>query len=109
MTNTLVISDITATRMAVIAERTNNLLMAGAKAMMIQELKSKLHNGVAHFIFQKKNGEYREMFATTNPSLVKRHINGRGVSKELFATTAVFDCELGEWRSFRWESIVKVF
>lgn len=38
MTNTLVISDITATRMAVIAERTNNLLMAGAKAMMIQEL-----------------------------------------------------------------------
>ena len=109
MTNTLVISDITATRMVVIAERTQNLLMAGAKAMMIQELKSKLRSGVAHFIFQKKNGEYREMFATTNPSLVKRHINGRGVSRELYATTAVFDCELGEWRSFRWESIVKVF
>ena len=109
MTNTLVISDITATRMVVIAERTQNLLMAGAKAMMIQELKSKLRSGVAHFIFQKKNGEFREMFATTNPSLVKRHINGRGVSRELFATTAVFDCELGEWRSFRWESIVKVF
>lgn len=109
MTNTIVISDTTAIRMAVIAERTQNLLMAGAKAMMIQELKSKLRSGVAHFIFQKKNGEYREMFATTNPSLVKRHINGRGVSRELFATTAVFDCELGEWRSFRWESIVKVF
>lgn len=109
MTNTLVISDITATRMVVIAERTQNLLMAGAKAMMIQELKSKLRSGVAHFIFQKKNGEFREIFATTNPSLVKRHINGRGVSRELFATTAVFDCELGEWRSFRWESIVKVF
>lgn len=109
MTNTLIISDITATRMAVIAERTQNLLVAGAKAMMIQELKSKLRSGVAHFIFQKRNGEYREMFATTNPSLVKRHINGRGVSREVFATTAVFDCELGEWRSFRWESIVKVF
>lgn len=109
MTNTLIISDITATRMAVIAEHTQNLLVAGAKAMMIQELKSKLRSGVAHFIFQKKNGEYREIFATTNPSLVKRHINGRGVSRELFATTAVFDCELGEWRSFRWESIVKVF
>lgn len=109
MTNTLVISDITATRMAVIAERTQNLLMTGAKAIMIEALKEKLRNGVAHFIFQKKNGEYREMFATTNPSLVKRHINGRGVSRELYATTAVFDCELGEWRSFRWESIVKVF
>jgi hypothetical protein len=105
----MVISDMTATRMAVIADRTQNLLAAGAKAMMIENLKSKLRSGVAHFIFQKKNGEYREMLATTNPSLVKRHINGRGVSRELFATTAVFDCELGEWRSFRWESIVKVF
>ena len=109
MTNALVISNGTANRMMVIAQRTQNLLIAGAKAMMIESLKDKLRTGVAHFIFQKKNGELREMFATTNPSLVKRHINGRGVSRELYATTAVFDCELGEWRSFRWESIVKVF
>ena len=109
MTNALVITDTTAVRMNVIAQRTQNLLIAGAKAMMIESLKDKLRTGVAHFIFQKRNGEYREMFATTNPSLVKRHINGRGVSRELYATTAVFDCELGEWRSFRWESIVKVF
>ena len=107
--NALVITDTTAVRMNVIAQRTQNLLVAGAKAMMIENLKHKLRNGVAHFIFRKKNGEYREMFGTTNPSLVKRHINGRGVSRELYATTAVFDCELGEWRSFRWESIVKVF
>ena len=107
--NALVITDTTAVRMNVIAQRTQNLLIAGAKAMMIENLKHKLRTGVAHFIFQKKNGELREMFGTTNPSLVKRHINGRGVSRELYATTAVFDCELGEWRSFRWESIVKVF
>ena len=107
--NALVITDTTAVRMNVIAQRTQNLLIAGAKAMMIESLKDKLRTGVAHFIFQKKNGELREMFATTNPSLVKRHINGRGVSRELYATTAVFDCELGEWRSFRWESIIKVF
>ena len=109
MTNTLVITNQTETRMAVIAARTGNELIAGAKAMMIENLKHKLRTGVAHFIFQKRNGQYREMFATTNPSLVKRHVNGRGVSRELYATTAVFDCELGEWRSFRWESIVKVF
>ena len=107
--NALVITDTTAVRMNVIAQRTQNLLIAGAKAMMIENLKHKLRTGVAHFIFQKKNGELREMFATTNPSLVKRHINGRGVSRELYATTAVFDCELGEWRSFRWENLVKVF
>lgn len=109
MANIMVISDMTTTRMAVIADRTQNLLVAGAKAMMIENLKSKLRSGVAHFIFMKKNGELREMFATTCPALVGRHINGRGVSRECYATTAVFDCELGEWRSFRWESIVKVF
>ena len=108
-TNIMVISDMTATRMAVIADRTQDLLIAGAKAMMIHDLKSKLHSGVAHFVFMKKNGELREMFATTCPTLVKRHINGRGVSRELYATTAVFDVECGEWRSFRWESIVKVY
>lgn len=107
--NALVISNQTATRMTVIASRTGSELMAGAKAMMIEALKEKLRNGVAHFIFQKRNGEYREMFGTTNQSLVKRHINGRGVSRELYATTAVFDCECGKWKSFRWESIVKVY
>ena len=107
--NALVLTNSTATRMAVIAARTGSELMAGAKAMMVESLKKQLRNGVAHFIFKKKNGVYREMFGTTNPALVKRHINGRGVSRELYATTAVFDCEIGEWRSFRWESIVKIY
>ena len=109
METMVVVNGKTAHRANVIFARTGSAAMGVVKAQMIDLLKEKLRNGVAHFIFQKKNGEYREMFATTNPSLVKRHINGRGVSRELFATTAVFDCELGEWRSFRWESIVKVF
>ena len=54
--NTLVITDTTAVRMNVIADRTQNLLVAGAKAMMIENLKDKLRNGVAHFVFIKKNG-----------------------------------------------------
>lgn len=107
--NALVISDKTVTRMAVIASRTNSELMAGAKALMIDSLKDKLRNGVARFVFQKRNGEYREMFATTNKALVQRHIVGTGVSREEYATTAVFDVEKGAWRSFRWESIVKVY
>ena len=109
METMVVVNGMTAHRANVIMARTGSAAMGVVKAQMIDLLKEKLRNGVAHFIFQKHNGEYREIFATTNPSLVKRHINGRGVSRELFATTAVFDCELGEWRSFRWESIVKVF
>ena len=109
METMVVVNGMTAHRANVIMARTGSAAIGVVKAQMIDLLKEKLRNGVAHFIFQKRNGEYREIFATTNPSLVKRHINGRGVSRELFATPAVFDCELGEWRSFRWESIVKVF
>ena len=49
--NALIITDTTAVRMNVIAQRAQNLLVAGAKAMMIESLKDKLRNGVAHFIF----------------------------------------------------------
>ena len=107
--NTLIITDTTAVRMNVIAQRTQNLLVAGAKAMMIETLKEKLRNGVAHFIFVKKNGEIREAFGTTNAAVATKYTNGNGISREYFKTTAYFDIEKGEWRSFRWESIVKVF
>ena len=109
MTNALVITNGTATRMAVIAARTNSELMAGAKAMMIQQLKEQLRNGVAHFLYIKKNGEVREAWGTTNATLAYKYTNGRGVSREIYSTTAYFDIEKSAWRSFRWESIVKVF
>ena len=107
--NTLVITNGTATRMAVIVARTGSELMAGAKAMMIQQLKEQLRNGVAHFLYIKKNGEIREAWGTTNASLAYKYTNGRGVSREIYSTTAYFDIEKSSWRSFRWESIVKVF
>ena len=35
--------------------------------------------------------------------------NGRGESRENYFTTAYFDIEKGAWRSFRWETLIKVF
>ena len=105
---TIAVEDMTVTRANVIAQRTGSLEMGIAKAMLIENLKSKL-SGIAHIIFQKKDGSLREMYCTTNPSLVARHINGRGVSRECYATTAVFDVESGSWKSFRWESLIQVF
>ena len=107
--NALVITDTTAVRMNVIAQRTQNLLIAGAKAMMIESLKEKLCTGVAHFLYIKKNGEVREAWGTTNATLAYKYTNGNGISREFFKTTAYFDIEKSAWRSFRWESIVKVF
>lgn len=102
-------SPFTVARMAVIANRTSSELMAGAKAMMIESLKRQMRSGVAHFVFMKKDGSLREAWGTTNRSLAEKHINGNGVSREFFSTTAYFDVEKGEWRSFRWENIVSIY
>ena len=109
MSTTLIaVNDMTMLRAAVIENRTNNSVFAGMKAMMIEQLKEKMRNGVAHFFFMKKNGELREAWGTTCKSLAEKHINGRGACREYFSTTAFFDVEKGEWRSFRWETLVKV-
>lgn len=107
--NALVISNSTANRMMVILQRTGSDLAAGAKAMMIENLKEKLRNGVAHFLYTKKDGTIREAWGTTNAALAHKYTNGNGISREYYKTTAYFDIEKGEWRSFRWESIIKVF
>ena len=97
------------TRMAVIARRTGSELMAGAKAVLVEALKDKMRDGIAHFVFQKKDGSYREAWGTTNRSLAEKYINGNGVTREAYATTAYFDVEAGGWRSFRWENLVMVY
>lgn len=98
-----------AARMSVIASRTNDLMMGAVKAGMIDTLKSKMASGIAHFVFLKKDGTLREAWGTTQSNIAKAKTNGNGVRREYFKTTAYFDVEKGEWRSFRWETLVKVF
>ena len=96
-------------RVKVVTERTGSIKSGITKAVLIAELKEKLNKGIAHFIFIKKNGEVREAWGTTSPSFVEKYINGRGVSREVYNTTAFFDIEKCSWKSLRWESIEKVF
>lgn len=107
--NALVISNSTAVRAMVIAQRTGSEFMAGAKSIMINELKRRMQNEVVQFVFLKKNGELRTAWGTTNPTLIRKHTNGRGVSREKYLTTCYWDLECAHFRSFRWESLVKVF
>ena len=109
MINAIVINNATANRATVIATRTQSSEMGVMKAMLIDTLKVKLANGVAHFVFKKKDGSYREAWGTTQSNIASAKTNGRGVSREVFKTTAYFDVEIGEWRSFRWENLVQVF
>ncbi len=109
MVNAIVINNSTARRATVIANRTQSVELGMMKAMLIDTLKVKLAGGIAHFIFKKMDGSIREAWGTTQSHLAKVKTNGRGVSREAYKTTAYFDVECGEWRSFRWENLIQVF
>lgn len=109
MITAIVINNSTAHRATVIASRTHSAEMGVMKAMLIDTLKAKLAGGVAHFVFKKKDGSLREAWGTTQRNIANAKTNGRGVSREIYKTTAYFDVERGEWRSFRWENLVQVF
>lgn len=109
MVQALVLNSSTVARATVIADRAKSEEIGIIKAMMIDTLKAKLANGVAHFIFLKKDGTVREAWGTTQPNLAAAKTYGRGESRELYKTTAYYDVEKGEWRSFRWETLVQVF
>lgn len=99
----------TVARMSTIVSQTRSSLMAGAKAMMIVGLKKQMMNGVAHFVYMKKDGTIREAWGTTCGTLVAKHTTGTGITRELYKTTAYYDIECGSWRSFRWENIIAVY
>lgn len=109
MTNAIAINNVTAYRAIVIASRTNSAETCIAQALLIDTLKAKLANGIAHFIFHKKDGSLREAWGTTQHNIASAKVNGRGTDRETYNTTAYFDVEKGEWRSFRWETLVQVF
>ena len=69
MIQAIVIKSATSVRATVIANRTKSDEMGVMKALMIENLKTKLQNGIAHFTFIKKNGELRECWGTTQPNL----------------------------------------
>ena len=104
--NSMTVNNMTATRMATILDRTQDAIMAVGKAMMIENLKTKMANGIAHFAFKKKDGSIREAWGTIQENIAAAKTNGNGISREYYKTTAFFDIEKGEWKSFRWESIL---
>lgn len=109
MVQIIAIENQTAKRANVIANRTGSVEIGIMKAMMIDLLKEKMRNGIAHFVYAKKNGELREAWGTTMSNIVSAKTNGRGYNKELDNCIAYYDVERGNFRSFRFESLVKVF
>lgn len=106
--NAVAVKNSTAIRQAVINNRIEDATMAATKAMMIELLKTKMANGVAHFAFLKKDGSVREAWGTIQANVASAMTNGRGESRENYATTAFYSITDSAWRSFRWENLLWV-
>ena len=110
METMVVVNGMTAHRANVIALRTGNVAMGIIKAQMIDLLKAKLINGVAHFIYKKQGtGEIREAWGSCSLNLMKATQNGRGLSGDQVNTVKYWDCEKGGYRSLRYENLIQVF
>ena len=109
MNTLVVINGMTARRANVIAHRTGSAAMGVVKAQMIDLLKAKLQNGVAHFIYMKKDGSIREAWGTCSGQLMKATQNGRGLSGDMVNTIKYWDVEKGGYRSLRYENLIQVF
>ena len=109
MTQLVAVNGMTAHRANVIARRTGSEAMGVIKAQMIDLLKAKLQNGVAHFVYMKKDGTLREAWGTCASNLMKATQNGRGLSGDQVNTVKYFDVEAGGYRSTLYENLVQVF
>ena len=110
MTQVVVVNGMTAHRANVIMVRMGSAAMGVIKAQMIDLLKEKLKNGIAHFVYKKQStGEIREAWGTCSHQLMKATQNGRGLSGDMVNTIKYWDVEKGGYRSLRYENLIQVF
>ena len=104
----VVINSNTIRRANVIATRVGNDAIGVIKAQMIDLLKNKLQNGIAHFIYQKKDGSIREAWGTTSHNIVRANVNGRGFERDYVNCVCYWDVQKGGFRSLRFENLIQV-
>jgi hypothetical protein len=85
------------------------------KAAMLASLKKAMQEGIAHFTFDKANGEERPAYGTRAPDIIKRHGgtpkgDERTYLEQALQPTTFIYFDLGKraWRSFRPENLVEI-
>lgn len=90
--------------------------MAMAKSLLIDQLRTKLRQGTAHFWYVKMNEcvdglcspEVREAWGTQAPNLMNKKVFGDGREGERTNTVRYWDVEKGGFRSLRIENLLRV-
>lgn len=91
-----------------ISRTTGSALMGASKALLIEEAKRQMREGVCHFIYQKKDGSVREAMGTLVKPVLNATLKGTGASPEEWGCCYYHDVIKGGARSFRWANLVAV-
>ncbi len=71
------------------------------------EIKSALRDGIVTIVFIKKDVTERTLFGTTNFDEIPIDKHPIGTNRALSDEVCrCFDVQIGEWRSFRWDSVI---
>lgn len=90
-----------------ISRKTGSALKGMSIALLIEEAKKQMRNGVCHFIYRKKNGEIREAYGTLDKGVLNATLKGTGTSPETWGCCFYRDIIAGP-RSFKWENLIAV-
>ena len=72
-------------------------------------LRKLLHNDIVNIIFYKKDGSERKMKCTLLSEEIPTDMTPKGTKKtQSDEVIAVFDVEIQQWRSFRWDSVKQI-
>lgn len=91
-----------------IAITTGSELKGMSIALLIEEAKRQMRNGVCHFVYQKKDGSIREAFGTLDRGVLRATLKGTGESPESWGCCYYHDTLKGGARSFRWANLIAV-
>ena len=109
MATTIITTDkMTAVRASAISQIIGNDAIAASKALLIEEAKRQMTNGICHFVFKKNDGSIAERFGTLNPALCSQHVKGTGRSPEKSGCTCYWDVEKSGFRAFHWENLLAI-
>lgn len=97
-----------AAHISAITAKTGSILMGTSKALLIEEAKRQMREGVCHFIYQKRDGSTREAMGTLNKAVLNATLKNTGASPETWGCCYYHDCLKGGARSFRWENLIAV-
>ena len=97
-----------ARHISAISAKTGSALMGMSKALLIEEAKRQMREGVCHFIYLKKDGSVREAMGTLVKPVLNATLKGTGASPEEWGCCYYHDVIKGGARSFQWSNLLAV-